>query len=97
MAGTLSEYKRVPLAGGQSLIHGKLAVSNLGGGSVVETFAVDHLQVGDHIIVTPQNVTAGNLVGVFAICSTKNELRLGFDAADPVGDEIFSFIAVASV
>lgn len=97
MAGTVAQMKTLPIAGGASLVTAKLTVSNLGAASTSETFAVDRLKAGDNIVVSAGNVSAGNLAGVGASVTADGVVTLIFDAADPVGDEIFYLMGLASV
>jgi len=97
MAGTVSQEKVIPLAGGASLVSGKLTMSNLAGASVAETYAVSRLKAGDPVMLFPGDLLAAAFVTVHAEMSADGVLTQGFAADDPAGTEVWYFVGIASV
>jgi hypothetical protein len=97
MAGTVSQLKEVGLAGGKTLVTGRLTISNLGGGSESETYTVDRLRSGDVIVAYPSNELASAFAGVWFAVSANGTITQTFDADDPAGTETWDFVAIASI
>lgn len=97
MAGIVSQLKQAGLAGGQTIVSGRLTISNLGGASTEETYAVDRLREGDTIVASPADALAAAFVGVFFTVSANGVITQTFAADDPAGTEVWDFIAIASI